>query len=110
MLPASYDTMPDYYAQHIPELQFSNVEQRAVALMHSTWRDGKQASTVRAGQRRGDVEIRNYLRDQAGSRSLVFDLSIAHDSFGSSCHVQQNGLLTNSRRGLFHTNISLRTC
>jgi len=31
MLPASYDTMPDYYAQHIPELQFSNVEQRAVA-------------------------------------------------------------------------------
>jgi hypothetical protein len=31
MLPASYDAMPDYYAQHIPELQFSNVEQRAVA-------------------------------------------------------------------------------
>ena len=29
-----------------------------------------------AGQRRGDVEIWNYLRDQAGSRSLVFDLII----------------------------------
>jgi hypothetical protein len=29
-----------------------------------------------AGQPRGDVEIRNYLQDQAGSRSLVFDLSI----------------------------------
>jgi hypothetical protein len=28
------------------------------------------------GQPRGVVEIRNYLRDQAGSRSLVFDLSI----------------------------------
>ena len=40
--------------------------------------------TASAGQRRGDVEIRNYLRDQAGSRSLVFDLSIAHDRFGSS--------------------------
>ena len=26
------------------------------------------------GQRRGDVEIRNYLRDQADSRSFVFDL------------------------------------
>ena len=26
--------------------------------------------------------------------SLVFDLSIAHDRFGSSSHVQQNGLLT----------------
>ena len=50
--------------------------------------------TASAGQRRGDVEIRSYLRDQAGSRSLVFDLSIAHDRFGSSSHVQQNGLLT----------------
>ena len=34
--------------------------------------------TASAGQRRGDGEIRNYLRDQAGSRSLVFDLSITH--------------------------------
>jgi hypothetical protein len=50
--------------------------------------------TASAGQRRGDVEIRSYLRDQAGSRSLVFDLSIAHDRFGSSSHVQQNGLLS----------------
>ena len=47
-----------------------------------------------AGQRRGDVEVRSYLRDQAGSRSLVFDLSIAHDRFGSSSHVQQNGSLS----------------
>ena len=50
--------------------------------------------TASAGQRRGDVEIRNYMRDQAGSRSLVFDLSITHDRFGSSSHVQQNGLLS----------------
>ena len=50
--------------------------------------------TASAGQRRGDVEIRNYLRDQAGSRSLVFDLSITHDRYGSSSHVQQNGLLS----------------
>ncbi len=34
--------------------------------------------TASAGQRRGDVKVRSYLRDQAGSRSLVFDLSIAH--------------------------------
>jgi len=40
------------------------------------------------------VEIRNYMRDQAGSRSLVFDLSITHDRFGSSSRVQQNGLLS----------------
>ena len=42
-----------------------------------------------AGQRRGDVEVRNYLRDAVGSRSLVVDLSITHDRIGSSCHVQQ---------------------
>ena len=55
------------------------------------------ACSSSAGQRRGDVEIRNYLRDQAGSRSLVFDLSItlhAHDRFGWSSHVQQNGCLS----------------
>jgi hypothetical protein len=34
-----------------------------------------------------------HLRDQAGSRSLIFDISIAHDRFGSSSHVQQNGSL-----------------
>ena len=50
--------------------------------------------TASAGQRRGDVEVRHFLRDQAGSRSLVFDLSIAHDRFGSSSHVQQNGCLS----------------
>jgi hypothetical protein len=32
-----------------------------------------------------------------GSRSLVFDLSITHDRIGSSCHVQQNGLLSHPR-------------
>ena len=54
---------------------------------------GEKAS---AGQRRGDVEIKNYLQpeSQAGRRSLVFDLSIAHDRFGSSSHVQQNGCLS----------------
>jgi len=31
--------------------------------------------TARAGQQRGNVEIRNYLQDQAGRLSLVFDLS-----------------------------------
>ena len=38
--------------------------------------------------------IRNYMGDQAGNRSLVFDLSITQDRFGSSSHVQQNGLLS----------------
>ena len=55
---------------------------------------GVTASRPCTGQRRGDVEIRSYLRDQAGSRSLVFDLSITHHRFGSSSHVHQNGLLS----------------
>jgi hypothetical protein len=40
------------------------------------------------------VELRSYLQDAAGRRSLVFDLSMTHDRFGSSSHVQQNGLLS----------------
>ena len=40
------------------------------------------------------MELRSYFRDQAGSRSLVFDLSITHHCFGSSSHLHQNGLLS----------------
>jgi hypothetical protein len=40
------------------------------------------------------VEIRNYVKDQAGSRSLVFDLSITHVRVDSSTHAHQNGLLS----------------
>ena len=50
--------------------------------------------TASAGQKRGDVELRSYLQDTAGRRSLVFDLSMTHDRCGSSSHVQQNGLLS----------------
>ena len=50
--------------------------------------------TASAGQRRVDVELRSYLQDSAGRRRLVFDLSMTHDCFGSSSHVQQNGLLS----------------
>ena len=44
---------------------------------------------LQGGQRRGDVEIKSYLQDAAGHRSLVFDLSITHDRIGSGGHVQQ---------------------
>jgi hypothetical protein len=54
----------------------------------------QHGDTASAGQRRGDVEVRHYLHDTTGSRRLVFDLSITHDRIGSSCHVQQNGLLS----------------
>jgi hypothetical protein len=48
-----------------------------------------------------EPEIRNYLRYQAGSRSLVFDLSVT-EHFGSSSHPQQNGLLTLRRTTMRH--------
>ena len=57
----------------------------------------KHQVTSSAGQRRSDVEIKSYLQDAAGGRSLVFDLSITHDRIGSSCHVQQNGLLSHAQ-------------
>jgi hypothetical protein len=37
--------------------------------------------TASAGQRRGDVEIRSYLRDQAGSRSIVSTSCRMHGEF-----------------------------
>jgi hypothetical protein len=46
------------------------------------------------------VELRSYLQDEAGRRSLVFDLSMTHDRFGSSSHVQQNGLLSSHPQDL----------
>jgi hypothetical protein len=46
----------------------------------------------RAGQQRGDVEVRSYLRDQSGSRNLVFDLSITHDRFGQAVTCNRTGL------------------
>jgi len=54
--------------------------------------------TASAGQRRGEVELCSYLQDAVGRRSLVFDLSRTHYSFGSSSHVQQNGLLSRGPR------------
>ncbi len=53
--------------------------------------------TASAGQRRNDVEVRNYLRDAAGSLSLVFDFSITHERICISCHVQQNGSLSHTQ-------------
>ncbi len=50
--------------------------------------------TASTGQRPGDVEIGSFLQDGVGRLSLVFDLSMTHNRFGSSSHVQQNGLLS----------------
>ena len=49
MLPASYDAMPDCYAEHIPEIQFANVEQRAVARINELVRLTEALDDVRTG-------------------------------------------------------------
>ena len=76
--------------ESLPPLSFPRERGRTAGHLVRT----QHGVTASAGQRRGDVEVRSYLRDQAGSRSLIFDLSIAHDRFGSSSHVQQNGSLS----------------
>ena len=53
-------------------------------------------------QKRGDVEILNYLHDAAGSRNLVFDLAVTHDRYGSSAQPHQNGLLTHPQDAPLH--------
>jgi hypothetical protein len=42
--------------------------------------------TASAGQRHGDVEIRSFLQDGVGRRSLVFDQSMTHDSTSTRMH------------------------
>ncbi len=53
--------------------------------------------TASAGQKLDDMELCSYLQDTAGSWSLVFDLSMTHDRFGSSSHVQQKGMLCHNK-------------
>ena len=51
--------------------------------------------TPSSGSKRGDLEIVEYLRDAAGSRHLIIDLSITHDRIGSSqANPQANGALS----------------
>ena len=38
------------------------------------------------------MQLRSYLQDAASRRSLVFDLSMTHDRFGSSSHVKKKML------------------
>jgi hypothetical protein len=63
--------------------------------------------TANTGQRIADVEIRSYLRDQAGSLSLVFDLSITHDLYGSSSLATCNRTVCYRIRGAQDLDVSL---
>ena len=45
------------------------------------------------GQRCGDIELAGYLANEAGPVSLVLDLRIAHDRWGSTSDPSINGHL-----------------
>jgi urocanate hydratase len=58
-----------------------------------------------AGQRGGDVEIRDYLRDQvsqAGSWSLVFDLGVTHERLGGVLFTPCKWAIDNKRHHHHH--------
>jgi hypothetical protein len=45
------------------------------------------------GQHCGDIELEGYLSNESDPVSLVLDLRIAHDRFGSSSNPDLNGKL-----------------
>ena len=49
--------------------------------------------TTRKGQRKGDIEMLEYISDAAGPRTLVTDLRLTHDRQASSDQLQLNGRL-----------------
>ena len=62
-------------------------------LFRTTHRVKDSGITTSKGQRRGDIEILEYLADAAGHRSIVTDLRITHDRHGSSAQPHLNGRL-----------------
>ena len=62
-------------------------------LFHTTHKVKTQQVTKSRGQRYGDIELGGYLTNVSGPVSLVLDLHIAHDRFGSSSDPNINGHL-----------------
>ena len=62
-------------------------------LFRTTHRVKRQQVTKSRGQSRGDIELETYLVNVAGPVSLVLDLRIAHERWGSSSDPSINGHL-----------------
>jgi len=48
------------------------------------------STSAKNRQKRGDVEILNYLQDAAGARNLVFDLAVTHASYLTDMAIQRS--------------------
>ena len=62
-------------------------------LFHTTHKVKTQQVVRNRGQRCGDIDLASYLTNETGSVSLVMDLRISHDRFGSSSDPSINGHL-----------------
>ncbi len=69
------------------------VVDQLVDLFRTTHRVKTQRVVRSRGQRCGDIEIVSYLVNETGPVSLVLDLRIDHDRFGSSSDPSINGHL-----------------
>ena len=61
--------------------------------MNKTHKVKTQQVVRNRGQRCGDIELVGYLANEEGPVSLVLDLRIVHDRFGSSSDPSINGHL-----------------
>ncbi len=62
-------------------------------LFHTTHTVKRQHVTKSRGRHRGDIDLVTYLVNTTGPVSLVMDLLIVHDRFGSSSDLNLNGHL-----------------
>ncbi len=62
-------------------------------LFRTTHKVKKQQEARRRGQRCGDIESGGYLENATGPLSLVLDLRISHERFGSTSDPSINGQL-----------------
>jgi hypothetical protein len=62
-------------------------------LFRTTHKVQTQQVTKRKGRYCGDIELTTYLVNSTGPVSLVMDLHIAHDRFGSNSDLNLNGHL-----------------
>jgi hypothetical protein len=69
------------------------VVEQLVDLFHTTHRTKAQHVTKNRGRYCGDIQLDTYLVNSVGPVSLVLDLRIAHDRFGSISDPTLNGRL-----------------
>lgn len=110
MLPSSYDNLPVYYAEDIPELQFSHVEQHAVARINELLRVTKICQSLSGSEDNpfdGHLDIEQVLWAQAtassralsldcfspeaSSRALVPIMDLINHAFDANCRLADEG-------------------